>query len=140
MVKSNVSFLYNAQNSYSVKKESVVFNNPSKVFLLIHYQKYFLPAARRRSVIWYESCKWLLCLIIINSQSCWSYIISNEYFLYTQFKIIDGVKYVYCIKHAYISSKGTSRVCGRSLTLASMCFMLTLNESNNIPVLMPTTC
>ena len=37
-----------------------------------------LPAARRRSVIWYESCKWLcvsanlLCLEKINSQSCCS--------------------------------------------------------------------
>ena len=37
-----------------------------------------LPAARRRSVIWYESCKWLcvsanlLCLEKTNSQSCCS--------------------------------------------------------------------
>ena len=38
----------------------------------------------------------------------------------SRFEIIDGVKYVYCIKHA---SEGTSRVCGRSLTLASMCFL-----------------
>ena len=38
-----------------------------------------------------------------------------------RFEIIDGVKYVYCIKHAYkISSEGTIRVCGRSLTLASV--------------------
>ena len=42
-----------------------------------------------------------------------------------RFEIIDGVKYVYCIKHAYnFFSEGTSRVCGRPLTLASMCFLL----------------
>ena len=42
-----------------------------------------------------------------------------------RFEIIDGVKYVYCIKNAYkVSAEGTSRVCGRSLTLASMCFLL----------------
>ena len=45
-----------------------------------------------------------------------------------RFEIIDGVKYVYCIKHTYmqISSEGTSGVCGRSLTLASMCFLFIL--------------
>ena len=37
--------------------------------------------------------------------------------------ILDSVRYVYCIKHAYKSSEGTSRVYGRSLTLASMCFL-----------------
>ena len=41
-----------------------------------------------------------------------------------QFEIIDGVKYVYCIKHAYkfLLREQISRVCDRSLTLASMCF------------------
>ena len=43
-----------------------------------------------------------------------------------QFEIIDGVKYVSCIKHLQISSEGTSSVCGRSLTLASMCFLFAL--------------
>ena len=42
-----------------------------------------------------------------------------------RFEIIDGVKYVYCIIKArlQISSEGTIRVCGRSLTFASMCFL-----------------
>ena len=40
-----------------------------------------------------------------------------------QFEIIDGIiNYVYCIK----CSEGTSRVCGRSLTLASMCFLFSI--------------
>ena len=34
-----------------------------------------------------------------------------------RYEITDGVKYV---------SEGTSRVCGRSLTLAAMCFLLFL--------------
>ena len=41
-----------------------------------------------------------------------------------RFEIIDGVK---CLLHKtrlQISSEGTSRVCGRSLTLASICFLL----------------
>ena len=47
---------------------------------------------------------------------------------FCRFEIIDGVKYVYCIKHAYnFFSEGTSRVCGRSLTLASMCFLLLID-------------
>ena len=40
-----------------------------------------------------------------------------------RFEIIDGVK---CLLHKtrlQISSEGTIRVCGRSLTLASMCFL-----------------
>ena len=44
-----------------------------------------------------------------------------------RFEIIDGVKYVYCIKHA---SEGTIRVCGRSLTLASMCFLFLFVRKN----------
>ena len=41
-----------------------------------------------------------------------------------RFEIIDGVEYVYCIKHAYkfLLREQISRVCDRSLTLASMCF------------------
>ena len=46
-----------------------------------------------------------------------------------RFKIINGVKYVYCIKHSY-KSEGTIRVCSRSLTLASMCFLF-LYEMNS---------
>ena len=44
-----------------------------------------------------------------------------------RFEIIDGVKYVYCIKHAYkflLSEQVRSRVCGRSLTLAPMGFLM----------------
>ena len=40
-----------------------------------------------------------------------------------QFEIIDGVKYVCCLRlqtRLQISSEGTSKVCGRSLTLASV--------------------
>ena len=41
-----------------------------------------------------------------------------------RFEIIDGVKI--CLLHQtrfQISSEGTIKVCGRSLTLASMCFL-----------------
>ena len=45
-----------------------------------------------------------------------------------RFEIIDGVKYVFCIfTRLQISSEGKSRVCGRSLTLASMCFLFTID-------------
>ena len=42
-----------------------------------------------------------------------------------RFIIIDGIKYVYCIKHAYkfLLREQLSRLCGRSLTLASRCFL-----------------
>ena len=53
-----------------------------------------------------------------------------------RFEIIDGVKYVYCIKHAYKSSEGTSRVCSRSLTLASMCFLWVIH----VWILMNCSC
>ena len=42
-----------------------------------------------------------------------------------RFEIIDGVKYVYCLKHDYkFVLSGTNRVCGIFLTLASRCFLL----------------
>ena len=44
-----------------------------------------------------------------------------------RFEIIDGVTNVYCIyPRLKISSEGTSRVCGRSLTRASRCFLIIL--------------
>ena len=41
-----------------------------------------------------------------------------------QFEIIDGVKCLLYKTRLQISSEGTSRVCGGSLTLASVCFLL----------------
>ena len=47
-----------------------------------------------------------------------------------RFEIIDGVKYVYCIKHAYKFLLGEQvGFCGRSLTLASRCFLLCTSYS-----------
>ena len=49
-----------------------------------------------------------------------------------RFEIIDGVKYYYCIKHAYKFL--LSRVCSRSLTLASMCFLTVGIEGEEMSV------
>ena len=40
-----------------------------------------------------------------------------------RFEIIDGVKYLLHKTRLQFFSEGISRVCGRSLTLASMCFL-----------------
>ena len=52
-----------------------------------------------------------------------------------RFEIRDGVTYVYCIKHVLkqMFSEGTSRVCGRSLTLASICFLFLYDECLVLP-------
>ena len=63
------------------KGKEIWQNSTHFLFLLSYFFPTFLlllPAARRRSGIWYESCKWLsvsanlLCLEKINSQSCCS--------------------------------------------------------------------
>ena len=50
-------------------------------------------------------------------------------------KIDTSVKSVYCINHTYkfLLHEGTSRVCVRSLTLASLCFLFAVVPQSDVP-------
>ena len=60
-----------------------------------------------------------------------------------RFEIIDGVKYIVCLLHKtrlQIFSEGTSRVCGRSLTLASKCFLLEVIHISTFDTMLKNPC
>ena len=81
-----------------------------------------LPITPTITQRWLNDC--LLSGNMVNkTEKVWN--VQKAFFLDTikvcWFEIKDGV---FCIKHALkVPSEGTSKVCGRSLTIASMCFL-----------------
>ena len=104
-----------------VARDSIVANRDfSCTFCII--QIYFSDSDRFLCVNAYFGASIHLILFFVSKpkKKCGIYKCTNKI---CRFEIIDGVKYVYCIKHAYISSERTVRVYGRSVKLASMGFL-----------------